>query len=141
MASVADIRREPRYGSAADVASYAGVSVKTVRRLVDAGAVRGLKIGRRLVIPFQDLDDHILRTERDRRPTAMPATLPQSTFDARGRALPLSPEEARRRSEEALRALADVEAMGDEEEQRATFAALAQAIDEDRLSDRARFGG
>src|SRR4051794_28013407 len=115
MASVAE-GREARYGSAAELAAYAGVSVKTVRRLVDVGKVRGLKLGRRLVIPFEDLDAHILRIGDHGRP-AMQATLSRPTFDARGRALPLSPEEARRRSEEALRALADVEAMGDEEEQ------------------------
>ena len=61
------------------------------------------------------------------------------SFDARGRALPLSPEEVRLRAIEAIRALDEVAEMGDEQEQRATFEALRQAIDEDRLPDRARF--
>jgi excisionase family DNA binding protein len=137
MASVAEVRREPRYGSAAELAAYAGVSVKTVHRLVDAGRVRGLKLGRRLLIPFQDLD-HILEAEPRRRPT-MQATLPRPAFDARGRAVPLPADEERLRQAEALRALDELDAMGDEAEQAATFAALAAAIDEDRPSDRRRF--
>jgi excisionase family DNA binding protein len=137
MASVAE-RREPRYGSAAELAAYAGVSPKTIRRLVDAGKVRGLKLGRRLVIPFQDVDDHILGAEKARRPT-MPATLTRAAFDARGRALPLPADEESLRRAEALRALDELAAMGDDEEQRETFAALVEAIDGDRMSDRKRF--
>jgi excisionase family DNA binding protein len=139
MASVAE-RREPRYGSAAELATYAGVSPKTIRRLVDAGKVRGLRVGRRLILPFEDLDAHILSSERPRRPT-MPATLPRSAFDARGRAVALPEGEERARQAEALRALDELDAMGDEAEQAATFAALAAAIDEDRPSDRRRFPG
>ncbi|MBV8129811.1 MAG: hypothetical protein JO114_19350 [Planctomycetaceae bacterium] len=40
----------------------------------------------------------------------------------------------------ALQALDSLEDMGDEEEQRETFAYLARAVNEDRLSDRLRFG-
>jgi len=39
-----------------------------------------------------------------------------------------------------LQALDSLEDMGDEEEQRETFAYLARAVNEDRLSDRPRFG-
>ena len=46
----------PRYGSAAQLATYAGLGVKTIRRLVDGGKVRGLKVGRRLLIRYEDLD-------------------------------------------------------------------------------------
>jgi len=140
MASVADVGRAPRFGSAAELAVYTGLSVKTVRRLVDAGKVRGLKVGSRLLIPFEDLDAHILKIgdHRPGRPTVQ-ATLPQSSFDARGRALPLPPDEERRRSEEAIQALDELDAMGDDEEQGATFAALVAALNEDRLSDRRRF--
>ncbi len=138
MASVAEVGRTPRFGSAAELATYAGLSVKTIRRLVDAGRVRGRKVGRRLLIPFENLDTLVLRIQDHRSPT-MQAALPQSTFDARGRALALPPKEERRRADEAIRALDQLDTMGDDEEQRATFAVLVAAIEEDRLSDRRRF--
>jgi excisionase family DNA binding protein len=136
---------QPRYGSAAELVSYAGLSIKTIRRLVDAGKVQGRKVGRRLLIPYEDLDRHILSFEdhrRDAMSAAVPqVTLPRRSTDARGRLIPLSPEEARLRAEEALRALDDVAAMGDEEEQRATLDMLMQALNEEPLSDRPRFRG
>lgn len=49
----------PRYGSAADVAAYAGISLRTVRRLIARGEVRGLKVGRRTVVPFADVIDRL----------------------------------------------------------------------------------
>jgi hypothetical protein len=67
------------------------------------------------------------------------ASLPASV-DARGRVIPLSKDEIRRRNEEAIRALEEVAAMGSEEEQRETLEFLMTALDEDRLSDRRRFG-
>lgn len=60
-------------------------------------------------------------------------TRPNRSVDAHGRAIPLSADEARRRAEEALRALDDVTAMGDEDEQRATFDALMRALKEEPL--------
>jgi excisionase family DNA binding protein len=138
MASVAEAARPPRFGSAAELASYAGLSVKTIRRLVDAGKVRGRKVGRRLVIPFEDLDAHILEVGDDPRRPTMPATRPQSTFDARGRALPLGADEERRRAAEAILALDQLDEMGDEDEQRATLQGLMVNLDEDRSSDRRR---
>jgi len=142
MASAARVAPAPRYGSAAELASYAGLSVKTIRRLVDAGKVRGHKVGRRLLIPFEDLDRHIHRIEDHRSPdmaTAEQATHPHRSVDARGRAIPLTADEARGRAEEGIRALDALLGIGDEAEQAATFAAVAAAIDEDRLSDRKRF--
>lgn len=138
MASVAEVSRAPRFGSAAELASYAGLSVKTIRRLVDAGKVRGRKVGRRLVIPFEDLDAHILEAEADRRATVQ-ATLHQPAFDQRGRALPLPVDEERRRAAEAIRALDELASQGDDDEQSETFDALVEAIDRDRTSDRRRF--
>jgi excisionase family DNA binding protein len=138
MPSVMETGRSPRYGSAAELATYAGLSVKTIRRLVDAGKVRGRKVGRRLLIPFEDIDAHILRIEDHRRPTVQ-ATLSQSSFDARGRAIPLPADEERRRAEQAIRALDELDEMGDDDEQRATFATLVAAVDEDGLSARRRF--
>ena len=72
-------------------------------------------------------------------PAAFVLTPPRS-FDASGRALPLSPEEIDQRAALALQALDSLEDLGDEEEQRETFAYLARAVNEDRLSDRPRFG-
>jgi hypothetical protein len=51
----------------------------------------------------------------------------------------MTDEGIRRRNEEAIRALDDVAAMGDVEEQNATLDALIKGLDEDRLSDRKRF--
>ena len=139
MASVAEAGRSARYGSAAEIAAYAGVSEKTVRRLVVAGKVRGLKLGRRLLIPFDDLDAHVLEAgARKGRPT-VEATITQPSFDARGRAIPLPPDKERRRALEAIRALDELDKMGDEEEQRATLRALMQGLNENRLSYRPRF--
>jgi hypothetical protein len=64
---------------------------------------------------------------------------PTASFDARGRAIPLSEEEIRRRNEQAIRALDALDDMGDEDEQRETLEFLIKAIDEDRLSNRRRF--
>ena len=68
-------------------------------------------------------------------------TLPRRATDEHGRLIPLSPEQARLRAEEALRALDDVATMGDEDERRATFEALKQALNEEPLSARPRFRG
>jgi hypothetical protein len=61
---------------------------------------------------------------------------PHRSFDANGRALPLTPEELAQRVALAFEALDSLDEMGDEEEQRETLAYLARAVDEDRLSDR-----
>src|SRR2546423_9023823 len=76
MATVAQLDRAPRYGSAAELARYGGISTKTVRRLVEAGRVRGFKVGRRVLIPFADLD----RTIRG-RPRATRADGPGRTLE------------------------------------------------------------
>jgi excisionase family DNA binding protein len=127
-----------RYGSPAELAAYGGVSVKTIRRLADAEKIRKLRVGRRVVIPYADFDAHV--SEQTRSP-AMQATLSRPAFDHRGRALPLPPEEERRRAEEGIRALDALASMGDDGEQAGTFAALAEAIDRAPMSDRRRFSG
>lgn len=124
-------------------ASYAGLSVKTIRRLVDSGEVRRRKVGRRLPIPFEDLDRHILRIKDHRRPTlptTQQAVLPRRSIDPRGRSIPTTPEAVRARAAEIAAGLDALDGMGDEQEQRETLAALGVAIDADRLSDRKRFG-
>jgi hypothetical protein len=52
---------------------------------------------------------------------------------------PNRPETAR--NQRAFQTIRELDAMGDEAEQGAPFAALAAAIDEDRPSDRRRFPG
>ena len=141
MPSVATSAPAQRYGSAAQVASYAGLSIKTVRRLVAAGKVRGRKVGRRLLIPFEDLDRLILPIDDHRRPampSASPTVPPRSAVDARGRLLPLSDEQLRERASDVARGLAQLDDMGDADEQGRTLDALIAALDEDRLSDRKR---
>ena len=69
--------------------------------------------------------------------TTPPESLP--AFDARGRALPLPPEEERRRALEAMKALDELLNMGDEEEQRATYQALEAALEETRSAHRKWF--
>ena len=72
--------------------------------------------------------------------TASVVTSPPRSFDESGRALPLTHEELDRRAALAAQALDSLEALGDEDEQRETFAYLARAVNDDRLSDRPRFG-
>jgi hypothetical protein len=67
------------------------------------------------------------------------ADAPRS-FDEHGRALRLTEEEVRQRNALALAALDAVREIGDEVEQRETLEYLIRVIDEDRLSDRPRFG-
>jgi excisionase family DNA binding protein len=146
MSAVLTMPTVPRYGSAAQLAVYSGLSVKTVRRLVDSGRVRGLKVGRRLIIPFDDLDRHVVsqadRSAGGRTPAmsiALPCVSPHRSVDASGRALPMTDAEIRARAEIAIRALDAVADMGDEDEQRQTLDALMEAIDAEPLSNRKRF--
>ena len=48
-----------RFGSVARMATYTGLSPKTIRRRVEDGSIRGIKVGRRLLIPFEDIDRHL----------------------------------------------------------------------------------
>jgi excisionase family DNA binding protein len=130
----------PRYGSAAQLASYAGLSVKTVRRLVDAGKVRGIKVGSRLLIPFEDVDRLILRAE-DRSPrtqerSAMAianTTAPPAAIDpATGRLLPMSDAQRKARSEALGRALDAMAAMTDETDTDLAWRDVFRGIDEGR---------
>ncbi len=62
------------------------------------------------------------------------------SFDARGRAVRLTEDEVRERNAVALAALEAIEEIGDDDEQRETLDYLMRVVDEDRLSDRPRFG-
>jgi len=55
------------------------------------------------------------------------------SVDARGRALPMTEEEIRKRAEEAIRALDEIASIGDAEEQNATLDMLMKALDEEPL--------
>ncbi len=67
-------------------------------------------------------------------------TISPRSFDDRGRAIRLTDDEIRERNARALAALDAVEGIGDDAEQRATLDYLMRVVDEDRLSDRRRFG-
>jgi excisionase family DNA binding protein len=138
MVSLAEVVRPPRFGSAAELAAYAGLSVKTIRRLVDAGKVRGRKVGRRLVIPFEDLDDHILKIEEDRRPTMAANSTPTLATPGAGPAPfvpPITPEELTRRNRAAMALLDEWEAdVEGEQDQRETMDVLRKALGPDRIA-------
>jgi hypothetical protein len=73
------------------------------------------------------------------------ATAPSMTdsprsFDERGQAIRVTEEEVRVRNARALAALDAIEQIGDDAEQRETLDYLMRVVDEDRLSDRPRFG-
>ena len=72
--------------------------------------------------------------------TVHPKTALLPSFDDRGRAVPLTEEEIRQRNCVAIAALEALEEIGDEVEQRETLDYLRRAVDEDRLSNRPRFG-
>jgi hypothetical protein len=72
--------------------------------------------------------------------TAPSRTASPPSFDERGRAVRLTEGEVRERNARALAALDAVEQIGDDAEQRETLDYLMRVVDEDRLSDRPRFG-
>jgi len=67
------------------------------------------------------------------------AVSPRS-FDDLGRAVRLTENEIRERNALALAALDAIDGIGDDAEQRETLDYLVRVVDEDRLSDRPRFG-
>jgi hypothetical protein len=90
------------------------------------------------------LEDTELFRSGDAESTTM-ATTPstaasQRSFDDRGQAVRLTKDEIRQRNALALAALEAVEEIGDDVEQRETLDYLIRVVDEDRLSDRLRFG-
>jgi hypothetical protein len=71
--------------------------------------------------------------------TPATADAPRS-FDERGRAVRLTEEEVREENARALAALDAIAQIGEDAEQRETLEYLMRVVDEDRLSDRPRFG-
>jgi excisionase family DNA binding protein len=122
----------PRYGSAAQLAAYAGLSVKTIRRMVEAGELRGFKVGSRLLIAYADLDRHILR-----RALIMAVAKPQPRTAAAPPAPnvpPISPEELARRNDRAIALLERWKTEGDEAEQTETLEFLREALGRNRVA-------
>jgi hypothetical protein len=75
----------------------------------------------------------------DASPAPVTRVTPRRSVDEHGRIIPRTEEEQRRYIEEALRALDEIAAIGDEEEQTATFNMLVKALNEDPSSYRKRF--
>lgn len=146
MSAVAKALPTPRYGSVAELASYAGLSPKTIRRLIESGAIRGLKVGRRVLIPFDDVDGYLLGRSVRPVPVRQPAmaaihrTTGPDEADGLPYVPPLSPEDLARRNRDAAALLDSWEAEGDADEQRETMAVLREALGPGRtLSRRALF--
>jgi len=72
--------------------------------------------------------------------TAPSTSVTLRSFDDHGRAVRLTENEIRERNTLALAALDAIEEIGDDAEQRETLEYLMHVVDEDRLSDRPRFG-
>jgi hypothetical protein len=72
--------------------------------------------------------------------TAPPTSVLPRSFDELGRAVRMNNDEIRERNALALAALDAVEEIGDDAEQRDTLSYLMRVVDEDRMSDRPRFG-
>jgi excisionase family DNA binding protein len=127
--------REPRYGSPAELAAYAGLSVKTVRRLVGAGKVRAYKVGRRVLVPFEDMDRFIVGRAEYVSPERSSSMATVETTMAEGHYVPrISDEEQARRNKAAIALLDSWETEGDEQDQRETLAILKEALGKGRTA-------
>jgi hypothetical protein len=90
---------------------------------------------------FKTLDvRRIVQMEETTMATPPSTAACQRSFDDRGQAVRLTEDEIRQRNALALAALEAVEEIGDDAEQRETLDYLIRVVDEDRLSDRLRFG-
>jgi excisionase family DNA binding protein len=131
-------RMSPRYGSASEVAALTGLSLRTVRRRVKDGTLRGVKLGRRVLIPFEDLSGDGPRPREPRleppEATSM-ATVPTRPATA-GVPLvpPLSAEELTRRNRALVELLDSWESEGDEQEQRETLGVIREALGAKRVA-------
>jgi hypothetical protein len=72
--------------------------------------------------------------------TAPSTAISPPSFDDRGRAVRLTEDEVREKNALALAALDAIEQIGSDAERRETLDYLMRVVDEDRLSDRPRFG-
>jgi excisionase family DNA binding protein len=148
MSAVAKTAPGPRYGSVAELAAYTSLSPKTIRRLIESGALRALRVGRRVLVPFEDIDQHFERMKDRRSRTREVPTIaitptparPSSVDPQTGRLLPLTDEERRERSEALGRALDHVDQITDSTDTDERWAEVQRNIDEGR-PDRPLFGG
>lgn len=138
MSAVAKTVPGRRYGSVKELAAYTSLSEKSVRRLIESGTVRTLKVGRRVLIPFEEFDQHFKEgsTMTIARTPAPPCTVDRDT----GRLLPLTDEERRARSEALGRALDQVDQITDQTDTDERWGEIQRHIDEAR-PDRPLFGG
>lgn len=134
MPAAAKLSTRPRYGSAADVAALTGLSLKTVRRRVKDGTLRGVTLGRRVLIDLDALD-----RPRTPEPSAMatthtpaPAVADGDVDTSTGRLRPLTDEQRRARSAELARALDDIAGMTDETDTDEVWRDVLRGIDEGR---------
>ena len=132
MSTAARVTLPPRYGSAAEVSALTGLSVKTVRRRVKDGSIRGVKLGRRVLIPLDAVD-----RPRTQEPPAMaiaPSTVsPHRSVDtATGRLRTLTDQERRTRTEALGRALDEIAGMTDETDTDEVWRGVLRGIDEAR---------
>src|SRR5262245_52229248 len=135
MSAVARIAPAPRYGSALEVAAYTGLSLKTVRRRLKDGSLRGVRVGRRVLIPFEETDRRIAGPAPGpgRQPVMAPTPVPAPNATVDGPYVPpVSAEELARRNRGLVELLDVWESEGDEQEQRATLAVLREAQGERR---------
>jgi excisionase family DNA binding protein len=141
MSAVAKAPQAPRFGSVAQMATYTGLSPKTIRRRVEDGSIRGVKLGRRLLIPFEDVDrrlDGVAGLHPGTREERTVATIHRPAGDpaaAEGPYVPPVAAEALARSNRELVELLDAwESEGDEEEQRETLAVLRESLGARRVA-------
>jgi excisionase family DNA binding protein len=140
MSAVAKAVPTPRYGSAAELAAYAGLSPKTIRRLVEARAIRGFKVGRRLLIAYEDLDRHVHRIADHRprtqeRPTMAIAPTPSrpgAVDPETGRLLPVTEEQRKERSAKLAAAIARRAQTTDASDTDEVWREVFRGIDESR---------
>ncbi len=79
MSTAATTLMPPRFSSAADVSALTGLSVKTIRRRVKDGTIRGVKLGRRVLIPLDAIDRPAPRADDYRPQTQEAPPWPPST--------------------------------------------------------------
>lgn len=139
-----------RYGSVAELATYTGLSPRTLRRLIESGTIRALRVGRRVLVPFEDFDRHLddassmrMRSRIKEGPTmAIAPVLPRpcAIDPETGGLLPLTEDLRRARSQALARVLDQVERITDETDTDGRWAEVCRYIDEGR-PHRPLFGG
>ena len=121
----------PRYGSPQEIATFTGLSTRTVRRLYSKRKLPAHKIERRVMISFEDAESLIRRSSRQ---VPDPQAIIPSSLTPEGRAIAYSTSESRMRVRIALEALdhLDAEDLDDEVEQAATLAELRRSLQTNR---------